>query len=215
MLLTNLKSQVIRMVSGGIESADTKYDFSDIEDNIHYGRAFVIAQDFQTKKRIASSWLQPYIATYSQDMQDSGAKFIRFKVPDVIQLDNYRDGFIYVGGLNSNIAYRRVNNRAEMANYNNNRITKQTNRVTKFLYEDGYIEIYGDNEIRKLRIDGIWQRPTEIPGFNQDVDQYPLGENLVSVLKDYLLKTTLIPEQQKWPDQIADGRETPPTKLQS
>ncbi len=212
MLLSNLKSQVIRLVSGGILTDEGRYDFSDIEDKIHYGRAFVISQDFKETKRIASSWLQPYTAIYDKDMQDT-TKFIRFKVPNVIQLDNYRDGFIYVGANNSTINWRRINNRAELANFNANRITKQRNGVVKYLYEDGFIEVYGDNEIRKIRIDGIFQIPTEIPSFNQDIDPYPLGEKLIGALKDYLLKTTLLPEQQKLPDIIADGRETPQAKL--
>lgn len=214
MLLSNLKSQIIRLVSGGIETDTTRYDFSDIEDKIHYGRAFVIGQSFQQSKRIGSSWTQQYISPFDPNLQDTN-DFVRFKVPHVIRLDSLRDGFVYVGAITSTTAYRRVNNRAEMANYNLHRITKQNERTPKFIYSDGYIEVYGDTMIKELRVDGIFRNPTHIPSYNQDIDPYPISADLIGVLKDYLLKTTLIPEQQKAPDTIADGRETPQAKLLS
>ncbi len=212
MKLAELKSQVIRLVSGGIETDVTRYDFSDIEDKIHYGRSVVISESFKESKRIGSAWLQRFISPFNTNLQDSN-KFVRFKVPDVIRLDNYRDGFVYVGAIDSNIAYRRVVDRATMANGNLYRITIQNQQTARFLYEQGYIEVYGNTNIRQLAIDGIFSNPTHIPTYNQDTDEYPLGETLIGPLKEYLLKDSLATEQQKLPNIINNGSENSQQKL--
>jgi hypothetical protein len=206
MILRDLISQVIRLVSGGTFTDDTRYDPLDIEAKIHYARANVIQQFFTKNKRISGEWLQTYNAVYDANLQGN-IDFVKFAVPSGIPLDIYRDGFIYVGDKNGNIAYRRVNNRAELANYNLHRITRISSDRPKFIYSEGYIEVYGNSMIKELRIDGVFANPTELPTYNQDIDNYPLSEDLISQVKDFLLKTALSVEQQKQPDLIPDSKE--------
>jgi len=207
MILKDLVSQVIRLVSGGILTDETRYDFLDIEAKIHYARANVIQNFFAKTKRISGEWLQTYNATYDLASQESN-EFVRFVVPRTIPLDVFRDGFVYVGDTTGNVAYRRINNRAELANFNLHRITKIKSDIPKFIYSEGVIEVYGNNAMTKeLRIDGIFANPTELPLYNQDIDNYPLSEDLISAVKDFLLKTSLGVEQQKKPDVISDSAE--------
>lgn len=211
MTLKELTSQVIRMVSGGILTDESKYDFLDIEADIHYARANVIKDFYSKNKRVSGEWIQTFNAVFDVTSQESN-NFVRFVVPRAIPLDVFRDGFLYVGDTNGNVAYRRVNSRAELANFNLHRITKINNNTPKFIYSEGVIELYGNTMIKELRIDGIFANPSEIPTYNQDIDNYPLSEDLISPLKDFLLKTSLSIEAQKKPDTISDSIETQATK---
>lgn len=207
MTLSELRSQVVRLISGGVLTDDTRYDFSDIDAQIHYARANVIANFYAKTKRVSGEWLQTFEATYNKDIQDSN-EFVRFAVPRGIPLDVMRDGFLYVGDTTGNTSYRRVNSRAELANFNLHRITRINGERAKFIYSEGEIQVYGNAMIKELRIDGIFANPTEILTYNIDIDNYPISEDLISALKDFLLKTALSVEASKLPDTISDSKET-------
>lgn len=207
MTLAELRSQVVRLPGSGILTDETRFDFPDIDAEIHFGRAAVIRAFYSKTKRISGEWIQTYIGTYDKNIQES-ADYVIFDVPRGIPLDVMRDGYLYIGDIAGDIAYRRVNNLAEFATYNQHRITKVNNSRPKVLYQEGRMKIYGNAMIKELRIDGIIANPTEVPTYNQDVDNYPISEDLIQPIRDYLWQKSLGIEIQKKPDTISDSHET-------
>lgn len=207
MTLAEFRSQVIRLPSGGILTDESRFDFLDIDAEIHFARAVVIPAFYSKTKRISGEWLQTFVATYDQNIQESN-DYVIFDVPRGIPLDVMRDGYLYIGDTAGDTAYRRVNNLAELVNYNQHRITKINNNRPKVLYSEGRMKVYGNTMIKELRIDGIIADPTEILTYNQDFDNYPISEDLIQPVRDYLLQKSLGIEIQRKNDTVSDSQET-------
>lgn len=207
MTLAEFRSQVIRMPGGGILTDDTRFDFLDIDAEIHFARAVVIPSFYAKTKRISGEWLQTFTATYNANIQESD-EYVIFDVPRGIPLDVMRDGYLYIGDTVGDTAYRRVNNLAELATYNQHRITRINNNRPKVLYSENKMRVYGNTMIKELMIDGIFANPTEILTYNVDFDNYPISEDLIQPIRDYLWQKSLAIEQSKLPDTISDSQET-------
>lgn len=199
--------EIIRTPSGGIITDESKLDKAYIESLIHSVRAIAIKNfwiDPKTKGRINSQWLQQYICEYSKDLQEDDC-FVKFVCPVTISLDKKTDGAFYIGTIDGNCAYTKVNSRAELSDLMKHRITKD--RVYA-LYSDGYIEIWNNPICEEVRFDGIIRIPTEVPTYNKWIDPYPISGDLWAIMKTMLFQeetkqTIIIPS-----DKIPDSAET-------
>ena len=203
MTLPELREAVIRIVSAAIVTDADRYDSAFIDAIIHQYRAEAIWIIYQKEKRINSLWTQQFIAEYSADLQEGGC--IRFACPPLVALDNKTDGAIYVGSIDGDIAYRKVTSRAELANNDLHRFSRSNSRNPKALYSDGVWEIHGDPLIQDLRVDGIFMNPTEIKTYNIDIDQYPLDDKTIVLMKKLIFASELIPMASQEPDRISDS----------
>jgi hypothetical protein len=190
MLLKEIVEVFQRRAGGGVFDNETRYDISFSEDTIHQARATIIYRDYQSNKKINPIWTQQFIGTFSQDLQESKT-FVKFACPPVITLDDFIDGFMFVGNLTDNVSYRKVANRASLANSNVHRYLSLNVDTPKFIYSDGYIEIYGNAMIKQLKVDGIFNDPTKIPTFNKEYDQYPADLKLINSMVDYVFNTEI------------------------
>lgn len=203
MLQAEVRENIVRAVSAALNTDENRYEPDYIDDIANQYRAAAIREIWGESSRINSIWTQQYIAKYSADLQDDD-NFVRFACPSAISIDNFRDGFFYVGSVDGNTAYRKVISRASFANANIHRITKINNRIVKALWSDGYWEIYGAPLIKELRVDGIFPKPTDIPSFNPDYDPYPIDDNTLVLMKA-LIKEEMGVMAATPPDRISDS----------
>lgn len=190
MILKDIVEMFQRQSGGGVFDTDTRYDIAFTEDTIHKARATVLFNYYQKYHKINPSWTQQFIGEYSSLLQESN-KFIKFQCPSVLTLDDFIDGFMYVGNLNDNVSYRKISNRATLSTYNSHRYTRLNIDTPEFIYSDGYIEIYGNSMIRQLKVDGIFTDPTKIPTYNKEFDQYPVDESLIPLMQDLIFNTEI------------------------
>lgn len=207
MLLKEITSQIIKLASGGVLTDESRYDFSDIDSRIHLARASVIQSYYNKIKRIGSDWIQTYIADFDRNLQDS-TSYVRFSSPRGIPLDTYMDGYLFVGDKDGLSSYRRANNRAVLVNYYSHRNSRPKETKPTFIYSEGYIEVYGNPLIKELRIDGIFANPLEIKTFNEDIDSYPISNDLIDLVKDFVLKTSLSVESSKPADFVSNSKDS-------
>lgn len=190
--LPNIADQIIRNVQGGIRTDETKFSPPYLFDLIHQARSTVIKNRFTKERRIQSVWTQQYIPDFIPELQDSNC-IVKFSVPAPIPLDNQTDGFIYIGEINNNCAYRKATSRGEIANYNKHRATRNNKGVVmngniKVLYSDGILEVYGNPLLKEIRIDGIFMNPTLIPTYNIHLSEYPIDDASLQEMKIIILK---------------------------
>lgn len=204
MTLPEVRESTIRTVSAALKTDEDRYEPDFMEAIIHQYRASAIAIMWREDKRINANWTQQYIAVYSKDLQEDDC-FVRFECPALIKLDRKTDGAIYVGSASGNVAYRKVTSRAELANNNLHRYTKTNSRTIKVLWSDGYWEAHGNNLIKELRTDGIFANPTDIPTYNVELDQYPIDEDTLSLMKKLIILSEVVPMAAKEPDRISDS----------
>lgn len=185
MTLPQVVDMIQAMSNSGVYPDSSRFDQLFIEDTIHKARASVLMDYFSKTKRINPIWTQQYTAKFDINLQDDPC-LRRFRVPSVLTLDVFYDGFMYVGTIEGNCQYTKINNRAALANTESNRYTKLQEDQVKFIYSDGFIECYGNKELEDLRIDGIFLNPTDVPTYNKDIDEYPLDEALILQMQGLL-----------------------------
>lgn len=193
MILPKIVDIMQRIGDSGVFTDSSRFDRDFYEDAVHKGRASVLLDAYSKIKRINPIWTQQFVAKYEPDLQDDNC-LVRFKVPAVLTLNYALDGFLYVGSTQGNCQYRKMANRADLANSNGNRYTRIREDQVKFIYSDGFIECYGNTELRDLRVDGIFLNPTEVPTYNKQYDEYPLDEALILQLESILFNTEVKPE---------------------
>ena len=194
-----IADSIIRLIQGGISTSETKFDIPYLYQVIHETRAAILKATFTKERRIQSTWTQIYIPDFNADLQDDKC-VVKFEVPAPIALDNKTDGFLYVGTLQKNCAFRKVVSRAELANINKHRTGK---KAIKYLYSEGIMEVYADPMIKEMMIDGVFANPALLPTYNINFSLYPIdGASLA------LLKTTVA-------QQMNPSAQTPADKKQN
>lgn len=192
MTLPQIADQIIKDSQGGVRTIESKFSYEYIYSLIHTYRANIIRAQFSKSKRIHPTWTQQHYPEYSKEFQDD-ACVVKFQVPPSITMSEQVNGYLYIGEVAGNCAYAQLNSRAELSTYNKHRATRSQVRA---IYSDGVLEVYGNTELDKIRVDGVFANPTGIPTYNIDVDNYPLDSESITLVKDMILKTELAKEAQ-------------------
>jgi len=192
MTLIQIADQLIKEVQGGVRSASSKFSREYMYSLIHAYRANVIRAQFTKSSRIHPTWTQQFYPEYSKDLQDDECA-IKFQVPPSIIMSSTTNGYLYIGEVGGNCAYPQLNSRAELAVYNQHRVTKKDVRI---IYSDGILEVYGNTELKMIRIDGVFQDPTKLPTYNIELDEYPIDNESLNMMKDMIVKAELGAEAQ-------------------
>jgi hypothetical protein len=188
--LKEIADEIIRAKEGGISVDESKYDLAYLYSLIHQARAQAIFMQWQKVKRINVAWTQRFDCTFVPDLQDNDC-CVKFECPAPITLDNKMDGFLYIGSIDWNCAYRKVESRAKLASFEKYRYTKGNNFLAKVIYSDGFIEVWGNTFIEELAVDGIFADPTKVSNFNVDYDEYPIDPSLLEQMKVLLFNQDL------------------------
>jgi hypothetical protein len=192
MTLLEIATQIIKEVQGGMRTVESKFSNEYIYSLIHAYRANVLRAQFSKSKRIHPLWTQQFYPEYSADLQDDVCA-VKFQIPASIIMNEQTNGYLYIGEVAGNCAYKQLNSRAELSTYNQHRVSKQGVRI---IYSDGTLEVYGNIEMKTLRVDGVFANPAEIPTFNPDFDNYPMDNESINQMKDIIVKAQLGKEAQ-------------------
>lgn len=191
--LPRIADSLKRLAQGGTSTEESKFTLPYLYQVINEARATVIKAVFSKERKIQSAWTQSYEPDFDSLIQDENPCSIKFAIPAPIALDNKTQGFLYVGEVEGNCAYRMVVSRAELANGNQHRVTK-TKDITlggkiRGLYSDGILELFGDLNLKKIRIDAIWLTPTLLPTYNLEQDFYPVSDSELAQIKQIIQQT--------------------------
>jgi hypothetical protein len=208
--LIELKEQVVAMDSGGIFTDESRFNDLYINALIHQYRADAIFSLFHTTGRPHEKWTQTHYLTYDPNLQESNL-FVRFACPAVITVDQYRDGFQFIGQVDGLTRFGKTNTRADMANNQLHRFTKLRPNKPEAYWGNGFLDIYGSPLLRKVRVDGIFSNPEEVSTYNMVYDQYPLDDEGVVLLKTLLYQKEGQQENSKVVDTRSDSQDTPTT----
>ncbi len=179
--------QLIRAVNGGLNTMDSKWDPLYIESLmpslrekamvIHYfGDRFRAAT-----RRIEYAWIQPTTVQVDTGL-DSDLDYITFTMPKVASIGNMVDGFVYVGQKNSSVSFSKAKNREDIANMKARNMFDGS--VIAYIWEGGKLEVYGNKMLTEVNVRGVFADPTEVSGYNIEVDDYPINEDLLLIMAE-------------------------------
>lgn len=157
-------------------------------------RAIAISNTAMGGTRLHPDWTQTHYCTYDAQFQDSDCETI-FELPSAIKFKKIVDGYQWFGNNDGSVQYHRINSRGEYNNMLNHPmlVRKITNGVA-VLVEDGRAIVYTKiprSRIQQLRVNGIYNSPTQLSSFNIDTDNYPIDNTTFDWIKGYLKQTIL------------------------
>lgn len=216
-LLSEISESVVRVDSAGIFTDENRAaDYPYIDYLVNNARGIVIAEDWKKNKRIDPGNLQIITLRKVDDIQDSNA-YVRFEVPGgVLLLDRENDGFRYVGSQTENLQYMRARSRGEASVFRHRVTTFNNPKFVTWLYDGRYIEVYGNTDIEKIKIEAVFESPLAIPNFNVLYDQYPISNDLIPMVEMYVKKNYMDFIYSKQPDMVSsseDIKPLPPVRL--
>lgn len=154
-------------------------------------------------------------SVYSIGNQIIGASFVRFKIEPAIQIDNYYNGFTFVGDELTSKPFM------QFASPNSYWIDKESNLITVndvCFFSSGYdLDIYGNIQVRQVFFNYI---PYDVMNveiydettksyrlFNPETDKYPISGDVWAIMKQ-LAMAELTPPNLRPADMTLD-RSTP------
>jgi hypothetical protein len=163
---------------------------------------------YKKYQKINSAWTQQYRVEYVKDTQETN-KFVRFALPTpAVTLGMVHSGIVYAGNPDGCQNYALVQSRGELSTFLSHRTTKN---IPIILYSDTYLEVYNLPLIKEMLIDYVPADPTLLPTYNFDIDQYPLDEEGIALLKDSVYNTITL-GQSKAPVDYSNSMVDKPTE---
>jgi hypothetical protein len=215
-LLSEITESIVRVDSAGIFTDENRAaDYPYIDYLINNARGLVVAEDWKKNKRIDAGNLQIITLKKINTLQDSDC-YVRFEIPNPLMLDRNNDGFRFVGSATENIQYMRARSRGEASVFRHRVTTFNNPKFVTWLYDGQYIEVYGNPDIEKIKIEAIFENPLLIPNFNVVVDEYPISNDLIPLVEIYVKKNYMDFIYSKQPDMISsseDVKPLPPVRL--
>jgi hypothetical protein len=164
---------------------------------------------YKKYQKINSVWTQQYRVEYVADTQETN-KFVRFALPTpAVTLGMVNSGIVYAGNPDGCQNYALVQSRGELNTFLSHRTTK---KLPIILYSDTYLEVYNLPLIKEMLIDYVPADPTLLPTYNFDLDQYPLDEEGIALLKDSVYNT-ITGVQAKAPTDVGQNLKDNPTSI--
>jgi hypothetical protein len=148
------------------------------------------------KKTIPAQLFQTTYPIFRKDAQYDEC-FTVFNLPSpVIQLDASKDSIGYIGGMNGVTPYMRSHDQSDYANSMQHPIMASiANRepVCVYVPEFSLVQI---NKTpgrlpKRIMVNAVFVDPTKVPEYNEEIDDYPITQEIFSMAKDYMLQVDI------------------------
>lgn len=196
MKLKAILEEISRLPNGGVVNEIDRWDMGYLSALARTYRARLAMAVYGGNKRLHPAWYQKHWPEYDAVLNDDNC-VVKFRHPEIIMLDNQSDGFRYIGATDCNNNFARIQSRAWVSTFRNNRVTNSSiSRKASVLYDGSaqILEIYGDTEIDAILTESLLADPESIPTFNSDVDEYPIPENLIPDLVGMIFNDNIATE---------------------
>lgn len=152
----------------------------------------------KASRALPSELLQTTILNFKSDMQESDCYTV-YKIPSpVIQRDVMSGSFNYVGSENGNTRfYIEKSLESFSSNMDDQIISKiySSKPVVVYIPEFNLIRLNKNpgSAPKKIMVRGVFVYPSNIPEYNEAIDNYPITNNIFALAKEIFLKETLGP----------------------
>jgi hypothetical protein len=212
MLLIEIVDKLIRSVSGGVNPNDSKFDPLYVQALIPQLREKAIKMDYSgtrdmaANKRIEYAWLQSELLNIDEEIQDPDVDYLIFSLPKPVAISKGVDGIVYAGKKDDSVDFSKLANRNEVALYKRRGFLRNGKDIA-VIYETPYLLVFGNPNLKQVKIQGVFSDPTRVANFNQDTDDYPVTDSLLDVMTDLFKKEQGI-NINKPADSVNDGADT-------
>lgn len=211
MLLAEVVDQIIRKVSYGLNTDDSKFNRRAIEDQCHPWRVDAIGMSYNgSRTRPGNKLLHPDLfqqesLTLDPSIQVAGADFVLFTGAMPADINGRTNGLVFVGEKLHGVPF------TQLKGVNAYNVTKdagliEPGKVYLELYS-GYFKVWGNPQLKRMYKNFIADNPLEVTDFDPEIHPYPISREIFSLMMD-IAYAKLVPEQARPGDKINDGAET-------
>ena len=206
-LLKDIVDEVRKDLSAGIGNDESRFDDEYLENKIHAARAVIIANYISNNRFFNDSWIQTVDINFVD--RDKECEAVYFECPSPITITAHEDGFMYVGHINGVKPFLRARK---------NGLTTLTMHSIfqgdKDLYWDwkqleqnkASLIVYNNTRLEYIQVRGIFNHPTEVPGFRVDSDTYPVDAFVRKELVE-MVTLDIMRKMRIAPDYISDSQD--------
>lgn len=175
--------------SGGIISTDNRVSPAFAMRMLDELRASAIVEFFRQKLHVQEQLYQTASLIYDEDYQtddDTSKCIYLYPVPAVVPVSATHDGISFVGVRNGeNI--NRIKSQSVLANYKKHYVTRKIVEDKPWvMYQPDFSDILFHKPFggpaKTLVVRAIFVRPTQLPEFNVDTDEYPITDEIYNLV---------------------------------
>lgn len=132
-----------------------------------------IQETYRTKRVIPSTWIQAYEAKADPLAQEDEC-WTYFPFPDIIYVNEWMDGLVYIGQSKGHTQFHRVNGNSGLA-LESGFDTDTGLMLCKLDTPNHRLGVKtGTSQMTRVYAEIIAKHPTQVPSFNIDKDDYPI-----------------------------------------
>lgn len=197
-------------LTGGAVTDEVLVNFRLIGGLLDIAREKAIAAYVKQNKKIPAKLYQTTYPIFRADNQESDCYTV-FQMPsEVIQLDQTRDGFGYIGGMDMVSPWITSADQSDLANSMQHPIMASVmNRIPTAVYIPEFNQLKVNktpgNLPKRFVVTAVFSRPDLIPEYNEQLDDYPITMEIFSAAKDYLLQVDIRQLLSTNPDMISNS----------
>lgn len=212
MTLNEVQEVILRAINGLDATLGSRIDPLYLEQLIHQSRIEAIrilyngSKNYGALKKVDPMWMQEFTVDIIDGDQDDNYDYLVFDVPPPAQISRGVGGLIYVGSTKKTKGFHVAQTRGEIADLIARGLLDNGRDVAVMWEQDG-LKVWGNDNLKKLRIAGVFQDPTEVPNYLIDEDAYPVSNDLVNLIRDLIVNQVSLGLRQP-PDVVADGGDT-------
>lgn len=210
--LQQITQEIISQVEGGSFTDETKFEEEFVDAIVHQVRADLFRQNINSVQ--SNLWVQRYTPTYSEYINEDGDCFVKFRLCAPILDGNGGDITVYVGPENGKVGYTRIglygSESVDFAHPLTNPYKKGLPSYKWEYFEDWGsvgIKVYGNTDVRNIRVDFIHANPTQNPKFRRATDAYPISEELIVPLKTGVMNRLMAQMAQVPADNLSNSED--------
>jgi hypothetical protein len=185
--LAQIGSDIKKSLEGSISGADSRFTTQYIEWLVPQLRAECIVESFNgSRTRGGNKFLDPSLyqaVTLTKDpaLQNTSANFLYFEIgSSPIILDNRTNG-LYLGNLDATSSFTQVRTLSELNILQYKGYRSGLSEYYYMAYGSG-VRVFGNRALKTIYCEIIAENPLNVTGFNADTDEYPIAEDMMSLL---------------------------------
>lgn len=156
--------------------------------------------------RIPGDFIQRFELEIVPSQQNSDVDWIEVECPALVNINTRTDGLIYAGNFYDTRNFDKAMNREDVSNMMQRGYGKDGKNII-VCYEETKLLIWGNKQLKKLRVGAVLQNPDECPGFNIVTDKWPISNDVIPIMEQ-LIWARVVKAMGQPEDTIVDGVKT-------
>jgi len=204
--LRSIIYDILNIIRGAKITDDDPISERQIESWIHQYRATLLKRDLDKGKTANPDYIQELtnsdgsaLIIVPEEQETRTVYRTNIQIPKTIDF-NFKSGIVFIGDVEGNEIQLIPASRANWQPYN-----KYTSKDIVAYLKNRYIYLVNDDGLKYIRLRGIFEVPTELPGMTID-SKYPIPINMLETLKGMILKQELGIEYIAPSDDVNDDK---------